>query len=344
MFTYYFHEEVEHKYGNIFKFILTGRQNWKEVKPSTSEYVHLGDKNSEALMQTYITGEATFVLKHLLYAKYNKILPMPITAIIDSRYMAKSMSLLSKIKTKPGQVVFMKPSDKFTGMGTDITVYKSIQDAISNPNIQKYETWVLQLEIFPPYLINNRKFVMRYFGIVCYRQDKLYLWFSETFRVNLYEHEYKKSDILGQISHSEVNSETGKYTYFASKHGLEHISGIHEGKPLLMISAINQMQMIIKSLISEACKLYLVSNYGQGYAVYGFDFILDENENVFLLEVNEHPLLNFHQQILIDRISIPILTKIIMFIENDNIECNDIYQLNMGKDVSPIKGKTLLYD
>lgn len=335
MHSYFFHEDVFHKYGKLFRIILVNRSNWTEIKPDATSYVTLGDKNSESLMQSYLTGERAFVLKHLLYQNFKNIIRMPNTAIV---YRGK---VSHKLKTNKNQVVFVKPSDKFTGLGQDIFIFRS-QDDIT-VDFSKYEYWVIQEEVFPPKLINNRKYVIRYFAVACYDNDKLYLTFSDNFRVNFYEKEYSMTaDPAEQISHSAVNSNTGQFTYIGSVNGLIHIDGSFFGHRELMQDTIEQMQNIFCNII-DSYKNKLISNHGKGFAVYGGDFILNAENKVYLLEVNEHPLLAFKQQILLDNITLPLLTKIIEFIEGKFDSFLKVYNINLGYDETiPLKGKHLI--
>ncbi len=331
MLTYYFEAERAYKYGSIFRPILQDREGWTLAAPAELDApatpATLSDKNSRSLFKSYVDGEEAFILKHNLARMMRDEPFMPASIIIARGKLQDPIIDMPK-----GGIVFLKPSDKFTGEGKDIMLFSSMGAFLEEKEkgrvpLSKYPLWVLQAEVSPPMLIDGRKFVIRFFSVLIYgsragkhphRDHRKGVTFSaKKARVNLYAREYEPHviDPLSMISHNTENLTQASGTRIGSREGLFSLDGAHVGYEELMRGAWSRMREIAAKVFERSAPS-LLSPHSHALTVYGYDFVLRDDGAVFLLEINEHPLLEFDPPILRDIISTPLLTDCVRAIES----------------------------
>jgi hypothetical protein len=193
----------------------------------------------------------------------------------------------------------LKPS--VTNKGADIVVIKTWDDVIDNlelvPDIRE---WVLQKYIERPLLIKGHKFHLRVY-ILCIGALKVYVF--ENILMLLAAHKYKLDDLddiyrhLTNTARSAENIDFDETKYILLLDDLAHI--IHQQnstkydykKALEIVENIRiDIRMIVKELFSAFENEYTIfSPMSNCFELFGLDFLIDEDFNVTLLEVNPGP-------------------------------------------------------
>lgn len=310
LLTYHLKCEMEYKYGTLFREVLESSDKWRNCDDiPAGYYVILSDKNSISLFQSYLEGEIHIALKHSLAKTLSKksYIPYTMSIIHGKVYRPDTSSANDCVRS----IWFLKPSNRFVGEGKDIKLLKSMDEFdINDPHLKKYTHWVLQEEVYPPMLFNSHKFVIRFFSFHVYTPNILFVYSGSKCRFNIYAQEYKDvNDVaeLSQISHNNLNLTSGVMTRVGSVEGLHTLSGeyVEDSKHLMNDIAIPQILEIIHDITELMVDKYYDSMGCYGYSIHGYDFMLREDGKVFLIEVNEHPYLNFEPESLKQEISIP---------------------------------------
>lgn len=270
MSTYYFDkiDGKDYKYSEIIQNILI-HHGWKidEYNPIYS------NKNSKSKIKTYLDGLDEILLKHKLARNFKKYKFIPKTYIINRK---------TQIDHLKSGIWFLKPSDLLIGSGQQIELFNI--NSTTNVNellskfIKKSTTWVLQKEI-KPLLIDGRKFDLRIFCVVTYIKNSLAVYLLDTgvvrFAQKLYEKIPDKTKLMTNISlyygnniaHTELFDCNHQYYY-----------------------KMKDIRKILKIIMENIC-YKLKPNDKSGFIVLGCDVMLDYNENVKIIEINQHPTL-----------------------------------------------------
>ena len=326
MFTYFFNELHDFRYGKIFNNILKNNKTWEF--DSVSDVVTLSDKNSKSKIQLYIDGENNFILKHELAKNYAFFHYVPKTIIITNNIISDDIYKL--FKNNHNNIIYLKPSHGRVGSGKDIMLFNN--KTIRNENIKKitkkYKYWVIQKEIINPLLFQNRKFAIRFYIVLIHNKNKIFLYSGKICKINVCENEYTIGTIDPKvhISHNENETNDDNQIKFGTKDGIYNVDYIKydfENMDVLM----KKMEYISFDLIIKNSNNFC-SNNNIGYRIYGVDFTANKNNEVFLLEVNDNPTLQFGSNKLVNIISAPLLTDVVYLIENMFEKKNKLNFLN----------------
>lgn len=314
MLTYFFNETHDFRYGKLFNKILNNNNNW--TVDNKSDIVILSDKNSKSKIQLYIDGENNFILKHELAKNYNFLDYIPMTITITNNIVSDDINKLFDIQYN--NIVYLKPSHGRIGSGKDIILLNKNTTKIENIKgiIKKYRHWVIQKEVINPLLFQNKKFAIRFYIVAIHNKNKLYLYSGKVCKINVCENKYVIGSIdpKVQISHNENETKDDNQIKYGTNDGIYNVDNIRY-EFTNMDTLMKKMEYIsFDFIIKNSNNFY--SNDHIGYRVYGVDFTANENYDVFLLEVNDNPILFFGSEKLIKIISIPLLTDVIYLIEN----------------------------
>lgn len=172
------------------------------------------------------------------------------------------------------KIYFLKETCGSGGKGvTVINTYEQITEIISQKPVQ----YILQEEVPNMYLDNGYKTAIRIYILIT---DKLQIFIYKEGKVYIYKELYSKSDLKNNIHNSAYNS---NYEYFTKKPYYKN--------------AFDK----IKNICFLSTKLFLqnikVSNC---YQIMGYDFILDNDFNPYLIEINPVPNISAGTDIVTD--------------------------------------------
>ncbi|KAK3286262.1 hypothetical protein CYMTET_6171 [Cymbomonas tetramitiformis] len=197
-------------------------------------------------------------------------------------------------------VWIVKPGGKSRGRG--IQTFNSIED------IQKYistgedDRWIVQKYIENPLLIHERKFDIRQWALVT-DWNPLTVWFYRTCYIRFCAKDYDILD-MNVFCHLSNNS-IAKYCDGATQgvHGQGNMWTVEEFKEFLQVTKVYpdgaksweetlvpQMQDIVRC--SLRCATETVDHRKNSCQIFGYDFVLDRNQRVWLLEINSSPAMD----------------------------------------------------
>jgi len=166
----------------------------------------------------------------------------------------------------------------------------------------KEQTWVVQKYIEHPLLVHRRKFDMRSYCLVS--QDPAggalrgYFYREAYLRTTSAEYTTKTLDRMVHLNNDAVQKKGEDYGKFesANKLSLDDFQRyIKEHNPKDNISVKDHIVPQLRSLMADALKSVAARlnprKLDHCFEVYGFDFMVDVNFRVWLIEVNTNPCL-----------------------------------------------------
>jgi RimJ/RimL family protein N-acetyltransferase len=264
--TYRFSCDKKFKWGILFNHLLNMRPTWIE---SVNKIVTLSDSNANSHAKSYVDGDTMMTLKHNLYTLTKDDTFTPTTTIIENG------KILSPEILSDG-TWFLKPSDMLTGAGEGITVINNPSEEKIIPFISKYPIWVLQKEVDNRDIIHDMYYVVRYYCTVVYGVTTYDIYGSNIAKVIL----HKKDEPISHLK-SGVRILHGENLYYKNM--------THD---IVIKNNYEKFHEICRIVLDKLSNM-LKPNGSIGYNVYGFDFIVQKNNNVMLLEVNDHAQLIF---------------------------------------------------
>ena len=244
--------------------------------------------------------------KDLLYKNLSKLKELfpgtkfdfiPESYILPNEYTF----LKDKMDKNPNQFWIVKPVASSQGRGIFLT--QSINDIPSN-----HQT-IVSRYIINPFLINNKKFDLRIYAFVTSIVPlRIYRFKEGLTRFSANNYNLDVNDRCAHLTNYAVNKNNKNYVqnespfdvdYNSSKWTLTSLQQYleeHNINSELIFSKIDDI--IIKTFISSENNLInAISKYcayqENCFELYGFDILLDENLNCWLMEVNLSPNLHF---------------------------------------------------
>ncbi len=314
MLSYFFEEATPFKYGAMFRKILEKRENWEE---KLEGIVTLSDKNTRSTFKSYLDGDKVISLKYNLANRFSDLPFMPATYLL---FDGKKRPAPGTHDLKGEGIWFLKPSDKFTGEGKDIMLFSSPSDFEERrgeiPRLGAYPKWVLQKEVYPPFLFEGKKVIIRYFITSFVRNGTIFFYSVKKARVNIGARPWKKGALeeASMISHNTENLLQGTGTYVGSEEGMVSMDGSRWELREDMKGVFKAIEEAMRTLLRRASTSFCPRD-PWCFMVYGMDFSMDKTMKPYLIEVNEHPLLDFDTPILKEIISFPLLSDCVDTIE-----------------------------
>ncbi|GMF14174.1 unnamed protein product [Phytophthora lilii] len=210
--------------------------------------------------------------------------------------------------TASQNVWIVKPAGMSRGRG--IRVFNDLDLLLEYVDVENHKEcqWVAQKYIENPLLLCKRKFDIRQWVLVT-GWDPLTVWFNEDCYLRFSSEEYSMDDLSDQYVHLTNNS-IQKYSdkfndVYATDDGEMQVEGnmwhsddfkkflsTKLGKPEIWDSKMHprMKEIVVQSL---QCVQDMVQHRNNSCELYGYDFMVDENLQPWLIEVNSSPACDY---------------------------------------------------
>ena len=212
----------------------------------------------------------------------------------------------SDLNGNPSKNVWIiKPAGKSRGRGIQVfDDYDEIMDVTdSNGNGQESQ-WVAQKYVENPMLILGRKFDIRQWVLVT-DWNPLTLYFYSDSYLRFCATDYSLDDLKNKYVHLANNSISKHAKNFDqdkiegnmwhSDQMIEHLNEYGDGQDLWTNRIQKQMKQIVAW--STMSVQDMVQNRKRSCELYGYDFMVDSNLDVFLIEVNSSPACDYSTKV-----------------------------------------------
>ena len=246
-------------------------------------------------------------------------------AIFDE-YKEKVSQILSNLETNLPQyklngyrnIWIMKPSNLSRGRG--VTCVDSLQPIEQSLSATNDSGLIVQKYIENPLIISNRKFDIRQWVLVT-SINPLVIWMWKEPYVRFGAEDYKMDDLNNIYSHLTNNSIAKHSKQFKKETKFEgDMWTCNDFKKFLNEERWKKMHENIKNAI--ICSFYSVhheiKHRENSHELYGYDFMVDEDFNIYLIEVNASPALDYSTKITENAVKIMIKDLIEIVIDNNN--------------------------
>ena len=174
--------------------------------------------------------------------------------------------------------------------------YKTLTSYIEESNrYKKYQSanFTIQKGVNNPLLINGRKFDLRIFCLVVFTNGNIgfYLFKKGLLRKSLKRYDSNTIDKATHITNTT-------FTYSKTTTSIDGNSKFTElfDKKHKYYNYYDK----IKDITNDICNIYKnkldISTHKYGYILLGFDYIIDINGNVYILEINDQPQLHYDKE------------------------------------------------
>jgi len=253
--------------------------------------------------------------------------------VSENELLDRVETILEELKGKYPQyglngeknIWIVKPAGLSRGRG--ISCFKNlieIQDYVKGKESQ----WIVQKYMENPLIIHKRKFDIRQWILVT-DWNPLTVWFYEECYVRFSAEEYDTHNLDNKFVHLTNNS-IGKYhenqncpTFEQNMWGMEAFSKYLEqtfGSGTFEEKIKPQMKQIVTWALE--CVQDMVENRKGSHEFYGVDFMIDEDLNVWLIEINSSPDMEY---------STPVTKRLVKTVSDDIIKVVVDYNLNPTK-------------
>lgn len=207
-------------------------------------------------------------------------------------YVEETLCELPEIKYMPeGQVWILKPNVLNQAHG--LRIFKSVEEfsEIIQECPEDIREWVVQRYITNPLLINNKKFHIRAY-VVCVGDLEVYLWSD---MLALFSAEDYDLDDLGNVRAHITNT--------CAQHALAKQDDFETNEEILVqkVIELDQQGHLNAHEITDKISGILNDTFAavhtemdfmplpNAFELFGFDFIVSDDKNVWLLEANAEP-------------------------------------------------------
>lgn len=236
----------------------------------------------------------------------------------------KSLEVLEKLEKLDPQyflyglksIWIVKPGRK--SRGREIALFNSIESILKYT--EKPQQWIVQKYIENPLLIYNKKFDIRQWVLIS-NSNPLTVWIYNTSYLRFTVEKYDANDINNLFMHltnNSINKNSQKFKFSDIEGCMWHVNtfalylketykeNIWEEKIFPRIKDI-----VVWSLLS-------VGNLGRknSFEVFGYDFMVDSQFKVWLIEVNSSPAMDYSTVIYIQ----PITTQLVQQVLRDTMK------------------------
>eukprot|EP00347_Sterkiella_histriomuscorum_P016826 403351706 len=246
------------------------------------------------------------------------------------------------------EIWILKPGEN-SNRGHGIQVlndFQQITNAIEKDYCSSHiKTVVLQKYISNPYLVFKRKFDFRVYCLLTYYEE------TQTLRAYYYDEGYLRTSCK-EFSLNNIDSKYVHLTNDAVQKSSQDYGKFENGnklsyedfhKLLLKDNSVDFYQTIVPQmrecmrLVIDAAKHKLVgeirTNYN-GYEVFGFDFMLDTDMKLYLIECNTNPCLETQQSILLQRIIPQMLEQTMKIAVDPFLRASENQYLQGGQEIT----------
>lgn len=192
----------------------------------------------------------------------------------------------------------LKPAGKSRGRGIQLSarLEKILEVAVGRGAEAR---WIAQKYIENPLIVNNKKFDIRQWVVVT-RWNPLSAWFYQDCYCRFSFDDYDPKKLKNKYAHLTNNSiskhaedfeEQRDETMWDSEEFQQHLAGLSLGEdPWSTFVQPNMKKAVFRSLESVQDA---VQSRASSFELFGYDFMLDQDLNVWLIEVNSSPDLSY---------------------------------------------------
>lgn len=290
---------------SLFENILKERGNWvdayknKTYKTKNLDLFH-NDIGNNVKKETYESVEdrpgikdaypdnfRSAVMKNFVKGLRKKTMKINIHKLFNGTSYKKRTWKLQDIDMKTEHMKFpviVKPAWGSQGIG--IVVAENRKELIKSVKDMDKELVkagiVISEYINNPLLIDGRKFHFRMYFVVSLLDRKTKGYMLNTGRIYTARDKYKKSDYSNKFIHDSHLETTSKSIVFP-----DDFDKYHKGKAQ---GITKQMVKILEHLYKQL-DLETFSESKHAYRVCGVDFMVDENFKVYIIEINNSPMM-----------------------------------------------------
>lgn len=191
-----------------------------------------------------------------------------------------------------------------SNQGRGILVHDSIE-AVQEHVDSKMAVWVIQKYISRPLLMDGRKFDIRMYGLVTQEPNSgafhAYFFNDGYVRTTSSPFSLNSLDRAVHITNDQVQREDECYGKFEEGNKLsledlrQYLSKARR-PPGTFQNIVSQMRAIVADAVQAAAARLNPRNIDNCFELFGFDFMLDDDCRVWLLEVNTDPSLEIHSE------------------------------------------------
>jgi hypothetical protein len=311
MFNHFeFHGEISTKTGllsNILVFSEKCKENAFNYLPLTFSFEYDPDKASH-ILDSFISTFNTLELHKdfpLILAKKKNTVPINIT--INGTLLKYSKRTMPLSHFAGHNLWILKPAELNRGRGihifNDIEVMKNfIMDHINETKKYKDVTsvsFVVQKYIERPLLINGRKFDIRVWVLLTHVHE-FYLFregYVRTSSVAFDINEGNLNDRFVHLTNNAIQKDSRSYGLYENGNQLSffdfrnYIKDISKSELDFDKHIFTDIKNIVKKSMYAVRKKLDSENRKYTFEIFGYDFILDSDFNVWLIEVNTNPCL-----------------------------------------------------
>jgi hypothetical protein len=241
--------------------------------------------NIRTILQNIIAGDGihgTTTDKNVLTNKaemYKNI--MKHNPEICGRYLPKTWNMkeFKPESIAQGNVFIVKPVGTGAGGGTDISVITSADQFVKAKKellASKYKDAIISEYIVHPYLVNGKKFHIRMYFMVCLGPNNEFTWHMwDRGKIVTAELDYKEDDYMNPKIHDSHFKSTPVNLYYP-----EDLDASSED----ILKQMREILHVAAEVIQPHVKPRPESVYG--FEVFGVDFMLTDELNVKLIEIN----------------------------------------------------------
>lgn len=189
----------------------------------------------------------------------------------------------------------VKPANNNQGKGIEVfRTMRDISDYIFRSNTQ-VKQWVVQKYVEKPFLFNNRKFDVRVWAIVT-EDFRIFFYKPGYLRTSSAEYNMKAKDVYVHLTNHCLQMKGTDYAAHEEGNVLsyeqlqeyfdEHFPQYNYSVEEMMVPRIKDI--IIDTFLSGRRKM-MQGCRPNVYELFGFDFLLDEDLRIWLIECNYNP-------------------------------------------------------
>jgi len=239
---------------------------------------------------------------------------MPLSFVVNgSEGIQEWRKAFDAFDAASGQRMWLLKPGGWSNRGCDIAIYNSAEDVeehLSNNTPKKSQdsadfpsSWVVQKYIESPLLIHGRKFDMRSYCLVTQEPS------GGAFTVFFYEDAYlrttsalyttKSLDKMAHLNNDAVQNQGADYGKYepANKMSLDDFQRYLDkydnaaGAAVVREKIVPQMRSLMADAVRSVLPVLNPRQIDHCFEVFGFDFMVDANYRVWLIEVNTNPCL-----------------------------------------------------
>ena len=251
--------------------------------------------------------------------KVNPFIKIPLTFhVLYGSYDAVFKTFLAKYneiqQSGESNIWIIKPGEG-TNRGVGITVCKTLEQItnfINSYDTEDERTYVIQKYVDNPLLYKSRKFDIRCYALVTSFQGNIQCFFYKEGYLRTSSADYSVTNIENKFIHL-TNDAVQKYSSSYGKHEAGNKLSYAEFQEYLIKNdykvdfykdMLPQIKDIVKDTILATFSKIDPERKAHSFEILGYDFLIDSNFHVWLIEVNTNPCLELsspYLEILIPR-------------------------------------------